>query len=756
MTLDDYPEFRPGQTLTAHELELLSAHLRHRDRRVGATVGFGVNAGLAGSFAGSTLTVTAGLAVDQVGEALVLPEDRDLPFPRDPHPDTFSFVDPAVDGFSVVLVATDVEQPPEACPEEGCAGHSALHRSGVDLRIVTGRVTGIRSDFASEELLGEEPLLLTGHSQPVGDYSALQDAVVHRLRDGTAPDHISEARIAELEATSIGAEDLPATRAYKAGWLNEVFFATLDLLRVEALLALGWPHTGTPPGVVLGHVRKQGSTWVFDCSWRHAWQPPRGSVEALLGGTCGDPAKLFRDRVESIIASYAPPAPPASGGGGSGGGGLIVLDPPLVRYPKFPPEVWEEPWRDIYIDPKVLDPIWNPPVNPLLDPAGGLIGELVTPVETIYGTAQDHVLDRGGSYEATILLGHDQQVALTAATDALTQLGGAGTVEILTEQEVDQRGGYRPAGSFKADDHLVLTVDAGNRVIATGIVPPTHDARRAGLLAGEAKGAVEEVRQVAGEMRVVAGEVRDVAVGVEEIASGLDGAVSTVKAELTASMVTMRSDLQGVIDRARSELGATITGLAQQVEGTYTVMDERVDAFAEQLSGQAKTLAGMQEMTNELVDVSRKLEQVEVLQAQQMQTSENVAFIYGAIGQEGGPKHPGRDGVIGRGPGIFSFEAASDLPRSSTLLGEFSQTLVEALDTVKEAENPQFPRYVGALRRSQARFEVAVASQDADEVSTAVYELLDSMRTAVKAAGIDPALGSRIDAQVREMREHLR
>ncbi|MGL4256912.1 MAG: hypothetical protein ACRCSL_11310, partial [Microbacterium sp.] len=63
MTVNDYPEYAEGQTLTAAELNALTAHVRHRDTLVGRMIGFGVNAGLGGAFAGATLTVQPGLAL---------------------------------------------------------------------------------------------------------------------------------------------------------------------------------------------------------------------------------------------------------------------------------------------------------------------------------------------------------------------------------------------------------------------------------------------------------------------------------------------------------------------------------------------------------------------------------------------------------------------------------------------------------------------------------------------------------------------
>ena len=54
---NQYPVFESGQTLTAPDLNTLRSFLHERDRLVGRMIGFGINAGLAGSVTGTTLTI---------------------------------------------------------------------------------------------------------------------------------------------------------------------------------------------------------------------------------------------------------------------------------------------------------------------------------------------------------------------------------------------------------------------------------------------------------------------------------------------------------------------------------------------------------------------------------------------------------------------------------------------------------------------------------------------------------------------------
>lgn len=198
MADNQYPVFVDGQTLTEAELNDLRDFLHQRDRLVGRLVGFGVNAGLGGTVsAPTTLTVGPGLAIDQRGEPLLLGAAQTLPLPPVAESVAYDFVDAAPGGFSVVLEATDTVEPTPDCGESGCAGHAELHTRAVALRVVAGRVTGTRMDFAAEPLLTVEPIRLALDSTPVNSYPTLRNAIAARLTNGTQP-LVDPALIAKL------------------------------------------------------------------------------------------------------------------------------------------------------------------------------------------------------------------------------------------------------------------------------------------------------------------------------------------------------------------------------------------------------------------------------------------------------------------------------------------------------------------------------------------------------------------------------
>ncbi len=309
----EYPIYEPGQTLTADELNTTTAFLMARDRLLGKLVGFGVNAGLGGTVAGNKLTIAPGRAIDQAGTPLALVAAHDITLPPTPVTPSYDFISSAAAGFSIVIEARDDVAPPPACGEAGCGGHPELHTPVVDVRVVRGRLTGSWMKFEQEDLLKVRPILVDASANPTGwTYAKLRDAIVQRLTNGGDP-LVSAALIAKLQATDMAAGDLPGVKGYKCGWLNMVLFATLDLLRCEALCALLDDKTTTRNGVVLGWLHQETTGWFFDCSYRHDWEPPRGFTEAFLGGTCSDPCALYRAEVEGLLGSYAPPDPPPAG-----------------------------------------------------------------------------------------------------------------------------------------------------------------------------------------------------------------------------------------------------------------------------------------------------------------------------------------------------------------------------------------------------------------------------------------------------------
>jgi len=517
MSDNQYPVFEGGQTLTAADLNVLRAFLHERDRLVGGTVGFGINWGLGGAVAATTLTIQPGAAVDQTGEPLLLTTAQALPLPLSAATPSYDFIDTGVEGFSVVLEASDTVQPAPDCGEADCAGHAELHTRSAWLRTVAGRITGIHMDFEDEDLLEVEPIRLSTDSKPVNSFDDLRKAVVKRLTNGTQP-LIAPALIDKLSATAIAPADLPGVQGYKCGWLNTLLFAVLDLVRILTLLRLTGNRTTTRPGVVLGWVHQVGGAWVFDCAYRHAWEPPRGFTEAMLGGTCTDPAGAYRDDVEAIIAGYAPPEPVTTP---TPAGDL----PEPTKCPKgskcytiYPPRQFPAQWQKLYL--QKLTPIWYPQVLTRLN-----LQELyeLEPLEA-FG---DGILGVGH------YLGQIGDDVKKKVTDFVTKGNGVPDVQVLTAAEAEKLPGYQPSGVFSPSDTLVLTVDSTKKVIATGRVAAVRNTRNVGNALPAATAAIAEAQATATQLKAVA--------------AGLDGKFATVNgsiAQFGSTLTTLSNDFQ--------------------------------------------------------------------------------------------------------------------------------------------------------------------------------------------------------------------
>ncbi|RHW23366.1 hypothetical protein D0Z08_30210 [Nocardioides immobilis] len=648
----EYPIYEPGQTLTADQLNTTTAFLLARDRLLGKLVGFGINAGLGGTVAGNKLTIAPGRAVDQAGTPLALIAAHDITLPPTPVTPSYDFINSNATGFSIVIEARDDIAPPPACGEAGCGGHPELHTPVVDVRVVRGRLTGSWMKFEQEELLGVRPILVDASANPTGwTYAKLRDAIVQRLTNGGDP-LVSATLIAKLQATDMAAGDLPGVKGYKCGWLNMVLFATLDLLRCEALCALLDDKTTKRNGVVLGWLHQETAGWVFDCSYRHHWEPPRGFTEAFLGGTCSDPCALYREEVEGLLGSYAPPDPPPAGGGGT------VHPPHYCKHHKllwkdclvvtFPPKKIDPDWKKYWVRPKDFDPrgpIWNPPIK--YDPQ--VIYE-IDPIDTL----EDGFLHGGD------LLGHPADEVSKVLTDSVKELGGKATIKVVKDAELSKLDGYLPSTGFSPSDVMVLTVDGAGHVIGTGRISALHTTREMGAALPRAVEAADTATTAAA--------------GIAQTVKGFEAQV-------------------GEFDNQMKTLSGDVKSLDEQFKG-ITTLNERV----------IKLEGGFQVITRT------------------------------------------------REPGLTAgFDV--DFARG---IAEFAGTTVEAMRSLGQVGNRNFERYTAAAAHAQAELDLSVATGEPAALTVATLEVLDTMRTMVKAAGVDPSTGRALDAKLRGLRGMVR
>jgi hypothetical protein len=713
MADNQYPVFEGGQTLTAQGLNQVRGFLHQRDRLVSRLTGFGVACGLNGTVSGSTLTIAPGLALDQRGEPLALAASQSISLPPTASSGTFDFVTTSsIGGFSVVLEATDTVEPTPDCGETDCEGHAELHTRAVALRVVPGRVSGPRFDFTSEPLLQVQPLALSLTSNPSGSFNTLRNAIVNRLTNVPGPPKIATDLISKLQSTSIGTSDLPGVRGYKAGFLNQVLFAALDLLRCETLMAVTCLRTADRPGVVLGWLRQQSGVWEFDCRYRHAWEPPTGLTQALLGGTCADPCGPYRDALEGLISGFAPPDPPPQGGGGGGTvfpGDIVycptgtVLVQGICVNVYLPPERIPDRWVDVWeIDP--LGPVWNPPVDDRIR---------LIPNE-LYGTFEWGFFGEGVLNAAQGLGGSSGSVK-DALDTVITDLHATPNVTVMTPAEAVTLEGYEPAVSFSPADRIVLSANTEGMVVAMGRVPAGFTARRMGKDLPEASAKATEALDVAIQQQA----------GLESVTAEVGG---------ISQQVGGLSQQLGGISQEMGGLSEQVGGLSEQLGG-FVTFQETIGTWRGQVEQQ---LGRMPDLVRNGVDTALGT-RLESLQSR-------VASVEGSISVlSRRPEIVVPGGSVGRGRPLDADVASG--------IVEFAQTVTTSLGSLVTEDNQRtLGRYIAETTRAAATLEEVAGVGDQVEIADAAVKLLSTMRTAVKSAGVDPALGRQLDTQLNAVR----
>ena len=631
MAVTEYPVFLEGQTLTEADLNGVRDYLDDKDRLLGRLIGFGISCGLGGTIQTDGLHIAPGLAIDQDGEGLLLEEELVVALPPPGATATFNFVQ-GQDGFTPVLVAVQTDVPAPECDADGCEAHATVRIRTAEVVFARGQLTGTRFDFSGEPLLSQEPLRVRTASTVVGAFNTLKTAILNRL--GT---RISADARAKLTSVAIDATDLPAIQGFKAGFLNQVLFAALDLLRCEALTATACLRDEDPPGVALGWLRQSGTTtWEWDCDFRHAWEPPNGLTMAFIGGRCENACDLYVDRLEGMILSFevpvvpAPEDPPDTGGvepgdfdickhpryGRSRYGTYIIdyFDCPWVVVPPYEVKIdWGKHYLDdSRINPGNVDPVGPEVIYEIDQPDWAEAGRLG--LEKVIGKKADTVAD----------------VLKTVKTDE----GYGPDVVVVTADDVREMDGYMPATTVSIADSFVLTEDAMGKVVGVGVVPATKAIRsapseipratatadRAETLANGALDAVgslsDGLNEAAGALETLTEFQRDTTEWrslTDRVLSGLDGAItrgaqeavadlqlrltsqvderieSSIDSIQTAILEQVRTEVDGVVSKAKAEIGKDIDATAKDLRTEFGTrqgeVTQKVGAIAEQVKG---------------------------------------------------------------------------------------------------------------------------------------------------------------------------
>ena len=689
MTATGYPVFTGGMTLTKDDLNTLREFLDVQDSVLGRLIGFGIACGLDGTVRSTTLTVSAGLAVDQDGRGLVVAADRTMPLAASE--ERFSFVDPEEGGITPVLVFREQDQAAPECGTASCDPHAPLRLRSAEIVLVEGRLRTGAAEFATDRLLQLTPMTATAKGVR-GDFDGIRDAILERLDAKSVTLHTTaRARLEGLELKGIA-----AVQVYRAAFLNQVLFATIELMRCLALRGAACLRDEETPGVALGWAPKQGG---WDCRYRHSFLPSDGLSMALLGGRCGDPCSLIVDRIEAILDSYAEPAAPAPSDPPKPppkGDPAPYCPPKRGRYGRWHscyitiPEQFPENWFDDYVvrpdEPFFVDPLWDPrPDYEVIDDALNL-----------------------GTLSVVKLFGTDVVAAEAALRE---ELGGHVTqpdVLVVNERELATTEGFTPDFNIAVGDRFVLVQDDLGKVVATGRVPVQHTLQNVGSN-------VQTARTDAAN-----------ALG---IAQGLE---TGFHAEIATRVEGLRAELAETFVQA-NELQDLVRGFEIQAPETHD-FETRIEEVRVQLQQQLE-----QVHTETLTQVQHEVEQVRA-ETRTVNTRVDNVILAAARGD------------VATQP---AFEHA--VTEKPVVTEEFVQ-VVDSLKLAVESAATTKQR--AAVAENLAAVDEAMTRLSATQVTAAeapqVLGVLENLTLAVRDAGASEARVTELEATLDVLRTRFR
>jgi hypothetical protein len=521
-----YPVFEAGQTLTKADLNVLRDFLDAQDLLLGRLAGFGIACGLTGELKGGVLAISSGLAVDQEGHPMML--DPGVEFPDGAAGvEEFTFLDRDRGGVTPVLVVRDTLQPAPLCNAAGCAAHAATRSRTVEVVLGIGRLRDAEDDWALEPLLDAIPLGVGSNSAVQGGFATLRDLIVRRWRAtgiDTELTAVQVNRVAALRADST----TPAVNVYRAAFLNQVLFATIELLRCRTLHAGTCLRVEGTPGVALGWLSQAGGVATWDCRYRHAFEPNDGVVMALLGGGCADPCDLFLDQLKALLDGFNEPVPPPAGGGGGG------VFPPLHVCPRKT-DIWlYGKCVDIHVPPLVRKPdirdLWGPKKKPFVDKRDW-VKQLT--LEEIYGQPLDFL--KAGTLVLTETVGRPGALAEEKVKETLTGQGvGTPDVRVLPQDEVAGLPGFEPQAMVGVGDTVVLVTNAAGTVVSTGRIAAAKTLEGIGPAIGGAAAAAAEAVTAAERATELVAKVETDLAGVEtKLTTSFDAKIEALDTKTT-------------------------------------------------------------------------------------------------------------------------------------------------------------------------------------------------------------------------------
>jgi hypothetical protein len=574
MTIADtehcYPDFQEGQVLTHNDLNQLRNFLYTKTSFYGrALIGFGVACGLDGSIASNNLALTAGFALGQGGRELVV-DTAPPPFNNVGtialDTTVYPFIDTTPGGRTAILRATEtIQAAGGACTPAGCTTHTEIHCQGAEIVFVAGRLD--LGSILSRSVFTLSPLVPSGASPPAG-FTALKTALYNELNGLVSDDTRNLLNALTLDGP-------PGIDLMKVGVLNEVLYTLWDYwqcMQAQALPCGG--YTG-PPAVALGWLSQSGTTWSWDCRYRHHFQLALPLYRGIRGYRCQDLCARYLDHIRVLIQDFTPPAiPPEGTTGTEPGSDLHICDLSEIRYGRcgdWSGRYWtdERPWR--------YDPSGGRGPFPPEPDGGDPIPWMIDDTWEIVKNVQELDPILAGVVTSRAVLGTRGSRAEEVLKEAISAVGIEPAVTVLPIEDFgsDALKDVKPVLMAAASDSIYLFTNATGTVVSMGVLPTS-----------KSLGQVSAVRETAIAARNVAERIASEFVTMESTVTGLTGDVGEMH-ETVRGLENVGHDVAEARTLAMSHerelvlLRRDATHLGDRIDG----VSRRFDALAVRAGG---------------------------------------------------------------------------------------------------------------------------------------------------------------------------
>ncbi len=308
----------------------------------------------------------------------------------------------------------------------------------------------------------------------------------------------------------------PGVDLMKAGVLNEVLYTSWEWVRCREKVEAPCIGEDGEEAVALGVLERVGGTWRWNCRYRHHFRLAPTLYRAIHGMDCRDHCARFLGRIRIVVQNFEPPLPPPA------------------EEPAPPPEEEEEvsicfpgrwgyecPWIPELETPDIpeffpWDPIWGWKGVPDLIPDLLPGGGRTGPEPMDWWLNQERTDPLGaGIVRLGEWVGRDGASVKDRLDEAIHGAGVEPHVQVVPQAEVTGLEGYAPGFLAATSDTIVLGVNEHGGIVSTGKVPTSRTLQTVSGAFPGVQADLAGARQGLEEVGAQVGQAFDLAQGLE-------------------------------------------------------------------------------------------------------------------------------------------------------------------------------------------------------------------------------------------------